>query len=580
MDQKNQVKYLDPSIDFKEYVIHSIQSTNELYENSDLQDDVRNMLMNKCLTLSKKEMFTAKSLTKWASLTRRIIDDFGLKYLVDILAVIPQQSLEIANYALSLIINIGSPEDAPPSLIKLGIKSLEKKSNEIERGKYVENRSLDKILIAFKKQNKEFIPYKFAFDGIPIVELNQNDRNKLGQFGKILESKVQITGSLQEAAQTAGKKFRDNPNIENAAQLVGIIRFVIQDTLNLKPFMVQCLSVGALLLHRINHSEGLKGRIAQIATDEGKSIIVAMLSASIALTGSFVDVISSSFYLAERDAEKFEPFYEKLGLKCGTLNEHDSSPYVDFHIIYSTNTGFEFAFLREGISGKSTLLATPLYKNTLVKRIPMTAIVDEAGNLFIDTVTNSARIAVGSSSQRTWIFKPFFKAVIENKVTNKLQARHFLLSIAQTQSEKDSLEDISDHQLDRWIENAIYANNSLKKDVDYVVGFNKDIQQYEIQIVDQQNTGRINIGCRWSGGLHEFVEVKENLQVQPQSLTIASVSHPSFFGRYQEIYGLTGTMGEEVERNEIRSIYKVDTFDVPPNRVSLRKRDDTLNCFN
>lgn len=118
--------------------------------------------------------------------------------------------------------------------------------------------------------------------------------------------------------------------------------------------------------------------------------------------------------------------------------------------------------------------------------------------------------------------------------------------------------------------------SNWKKNIDYVVCFNNDTQQYEIQIVDQENTGRVNIGIHWGKGLHEFVEVKENLQIQPQSLTIAAVSDPSFFGRYQEIIRLTGTMGEETERNEIRNVYKVDIFDVPPNRVCHRKRNETL----
>lgn len=97
----------------------------------------------------------------------------------------------------------------------------------------------------------------------------------------------------------------------------------IKETLGLKPFVIQCLAVGALLLHRVNKTVDLKGRNAQITTGEGKSIIVAMTSACIALTGDFVDVVSSSSYLAKRDAEKFRPFYEKLGLGSNSLDEND-----------------------------------------------------------------------------------------------------------------------------------------------------------------------------------------------------------------------------------------------------------------
>lgn len=196
----------------------------------------------------------------------------------------------------------------------------------------------------------------------------------------------------------------------------------------------------------------------------------------------------------------------------------------------------------------------------------MTAIVDEADNLFIDTVKNSARIASGSSSQQKWILAPLYKEVNSRLFMTIFDARQFLNSIATTQNEKDSLKDISDYQLRRLIENARVAKNLLKRDIHYIVGFNQKEKKYEIQIVDHENTGRINFGSRWSEGLHEFVEVKEGLQVRSQSLTIAAVSHPSFFGRYIEIYGLTGTLGDKTERDEIEKMYGLDTFDVPPNR--------------
>lgn len=212
-----------------------------------------------------------------------------------------------------------------------------------------------------------YLKFHLNFLFLQIFELSQEDRNNLRIFGTIVESGAQIVGTLEESAKEAGIKFKKMPTVENAANLVVIVRFAIQDTLKLKPFIIQCLAVGALLLHRVNNSPRLKGRIAQIATGEGKSIIVAMLAASVALTGNFVNVISSSFYLAKRDAEKFDEFYDKLGLTCGTLNEDDQLPNVDFHIIYSTNTGFEFAFLREGISGQKTLMAIPLNSNITKK---------------------------------------------------------------------------------------------------------------------------------------------------------------------------------------------------------------------
>lgn len=114
------------------------------------------------------------------------------------------------------------------------------------------------------------------------------------------------------------------------------------------------------------------------------------------------------------------------------------------------------------------------------------------------------------------------------------------------------------------------------KDVDYVVGRDKLTNKLEVFIVDVENTGRVMYGSRWSHGLHEFVELKEGLPIKEQTYTVASICHPSFFEPYEEIYGLTGTLGEESERNEIFNIYHFDTFDVPPNRRCQRKRDKTL----
>lgn len=85
---------------------------------------------------------------------------------------------------------------------------------------------------------------------------------------------------------------------------------------------------------------------------------------------------------------------------------------------------------------------------------------------------------------------------------------------------------------------------------------------------------------RWTNGLHEFVELKEGVPIQGQGYTIASISHPSFFNQYEEIFGLTGTLGEDSERNEILKIYHLDSFDVPPNKKCLRRRDKNIDCFN
>ena len=143
----------------------------------------------------------------------------------------------------------------------------------------------------------------------------------------------------------------------------------------------------------------------------------------------------------------------------------------------------------------------------------MVTIVDGADNLFIDTVTNSTRIAVDSSSQLSWIFQQLFHAVIENKLTDVSQARNFLSSTAKTQSEKDSLIEVSDHQIQRWIENAIHAKFKLKKKKISIMLLVSIIthnnMKFKLLIKKTQEESTLE----FVGGesLHEFVEVKENL---------------------------------------------------------------------
>lgn len=109
--------------------------------------------------------------------------------------------------------------------------------------------------------------------------------------------------------------------------------------------------------------------------------------------------------------KKFKEFYNKLGLSCGTVHENNYHNGFDFHILYSTNTGFEFALLREGINGESMIETTLLYDNNKKHRPRMTVIVDEADNLFIDTSLNSARIAKGGDNKLSWIFKQIYDEV-------------------------------------------------------------------------------------------------------------------------------------------------------------------------
>jgi preprotein translocase subunit SecA len=134
---------------------------------------------------------------------------------------------------------------------------------------------------------------------------------------------------------------------------------------------------------------------------------------------------------------------------------------------------------------------------------------------------------------------------------------------------------LTDDMIATWIRSAFRAREGLVLKRDYIKTTDRKTGLQTIEIVDAKITGRISHSSRWSNGLHEFVEVKENVAVRNEETTIASVCHPTFFERYSFLFGLTGTVCEKAERDEITTVYHADSFDVPPNRPCRRIRDPT-----
>lgn len=253
--------------------------------------------------IDKKSM--KKQISAWVSNSLNVIHHFGTGYFQQILPIIPHSSLSIANEALSSILIIGSPDIANKKLIKKGIESLRTCAKEIKKSKFIETRSLEEIIQEFKGRSNKFLPYKSKFDGTPVNPLSDDEIKILEIFGRKLEQQP-IFINIEEEGIIKGKRFRDHPNIDNAVELVSLIRQAVQEVFGINPFIVQCHTVIAMLLHRINRDKrkNVKGRIAQVAAGEGKSIIIAMLASCIALKECFVDIVSSSVYLVKRDSMK------------------------------------------------------------------------------------------------------------------------------------------------------------------------------------------------------------------------------------------------------------------------------------
>ncbi len=490
------------------------------------------------------ELFSNKFLSK----IKNMLKSRKIKNLIDLKEIFYEclqiQNLEQFNNFCNLLNN-----------------SLAQFFEKVKSFKYnIRERSIKELLQAFQKE-------KFP--------LSQDELIQLELFEKIFEQQREyVQTEFIGEGYLLGKKFRNEPTIENFSKLIKIVNCGIFEVLKIKPYLIQNLIVFSFYLHYINKEKRkfFKGRLGQILTGEGKSLIIAEIALISALMGEFVDIITSTAYLANRDQLKFKELYKIFGVSSNAITDNNPSKEAfNGIILYGTNTDFEFTLLREGINSEKKMFTIPLGQKTEIRREFQTIIVDESDNLFIDTALNSARIAYNTRNHFNWVYYPILNCV----KNNTLQTEEIRLQLKKINPELTN--QISNEQLNSWIHKAIVALE-YKKGEKYIVRYNEDKKKKEVQII-QLSTGRVNVGSRWMGGLHEFVEVKEGLEPENESNTIASISHPSFFSNYKTIFGLTGTIGSEIEREEILYIYNLDSFDAPPNFSLKRQIYETL-LFN
>ena len=449
------------------------------------------------------------------------------------------------------------------------------------------DRDIDELLASFVPTTVEggFKPHLFSFDGTPVVALPQADRDSLGRILREMVAlgeayRVSDCVSIATDCRTASRLFSDSPSESLLAKIMAAAREGCLKTMGKRPYLVQCSAVIAFFLPRLaqsaaNSAHNLKGRIGQIGTGEGKSIIVALTALLCALQGENVDVITTSQPLARRDAVEFEPLLRLFGVTGGSIAvSQPTRSHFNHNVLYGTNTDFEFAQLREGVFCKQIRYIDRTKSGTWEPRRTDVAIVDESDSLFLDMAQNSARIAHTTGMSFVWVYKPIFDLVRDylsrtGVPPSTASVREMLQRIDNGQY-RLSVAKVTDAKLKKWVVAALVAQRSHTKDRDYVV------RNGRVIIVDHRNTGRLQIGSRWSGGIHEMVEVKEGLRVEPESGTIASISHPSFFQSYKTVIGITGTAGEPEERDEITRLFRVDSFDVPPHRRCLRRRLPTI----
>ena len=319
-------------------------------------------------------------------------------------------------------------------------------------------------------------------------------------------------------------------------ELLASVLQLLQKLYHIRLYDTQVLAILALLQKKPK----LSGRILQINTGEGKSAILAVTAAYFALFGWTVDTVNTSSYLAKRDYAKYLALFTALGVKS--------------LVQYTTSHDLSFEKLNDD------------FLNTKKRghRARDIVLIDEVDNLFLDMAMSSVRNAVPGTNNFAWVYSPIYRYVQRTQKTGQVRELRAELSRLEFGKYQSQLAGISDQRLARWIESAYEVMNHKKRDVDYIVRYSMELMRDEIVIIDRAYTGQPNDGCQWQNGQHQFLQVKEQLEVTPESLTAGMISYGELLKEYQGLYGVTGSIGETCERDEILTLFAADSYDIPP----------------
>ena len=353
-----------------------------------------------------------------------------------------------------------------------------------------------------------------------------------------------------------------------------VVREASYRVLGMKQYRVQL--IGGVVLHQ--------GRIAEMKTGEGKTLVATLPAYLNALSGKGVHVVTVNDYLAKRDKEWMGKVHEFLGLTVGVIvygldNDERRENYA-CDITYGTNNQYGFDYLRDNMV---------IYKKDKVQRGLNFAIVDEVDSILIDEARTPLIIS-GQADESTDmymranmfangltgrimdpeedkpdIFDREFKDETVDFLVDEKRKTASLTEIGTKKAEEyfgvENLSDPNNMELAHHINQALKANNTMKRDIDYVV------KDDEILIVDEF-TGRIMEGRRYSDGLHQAIEAKEGVEVKSESKTLATVTFQNYFRMYNKLSGMTGTA--KTEEEEFNEIYKMDVVEIPTNKPVAR----------
>lgn len=334
-----------------------------------------------------------------------------------------------------------------------------------------------------------------------------------------------------------------------------VVREAAKRVLGLFPYKVQLM--GGITLH--------KGNIAEMKTGEGKTLTATMPVYLNAISGDGVHVVTVNEYLASRDAVEMGELYRFLGLTVGLnvtgKSSEEKRAAYNADITYSTNNELGFDYLRDNMV---------VYRNQMVQRPLNFAVVDEVDSILIDEARTPLIIS-GQAEKSTAMYNrtDFFVKSLKEEEDYTIDLTSKSISLTDTGIEKsektfhvNNLYDVDNTNLVHHLDQALRANYIMILDVDYVVNEGK------VQIVDQF-TGRIMEGRRYSDGLHQAIEAKENVEIQNESRTMATITFQNYFRMYTKLSGMTGTA--KTEEEEFREIYNMEVIQIPTNKPIIRQ---------
>ena len=407
-----------------------------------------------------------------------------------------------------------------------------------------------------------------------------SDYSKIVTQINALESEMQnlSDGDLRLKTEQFKSEYLDDPSLDELLpKTFAVVREASVRTIGLRHFDVQL--VGGLALHF--------GKIAEMKTGEGKTLVSTLPAYLNALTGNGVHIVTVNEYLAERDAEWMGPIYDFLGLTVGCIDssqkQSEKRQAYQCDITYGTNNEFGFDYLRDNLAFDQ--------EGQMQKQLSF-AIVDEVDSILIDEARTPLIIS-GQADQGTELYVkmnqivPRLKPAIDETeagdyTVDEKTKQVFLteeghnnveqvLTEFRVLGEGESLYDPANIRLMHHITAALRAHALYKKDVDYIV------QNNDVVIVDEF-TGRTMSGRRWSDGLHQAVEAKEGLVVKEENQTVASITFQNYFRLYNKLSGMTGTA--DTEAFEFQQIYGLEVVVIPTHEIMIRQDDPDLVYLN